>query len=417
MRNDRREPSMAEGPALRIGFLMHSVNPRGGVVHTLELAHALHARGNQINVMAIAHPQQALFRRVVHEFEAVALSTQAADLEHMVRARIDAYLRHLSFQGRAHRYDILHAQDGIGANALATLTERGVIDGYAATVHHIDQWPSSAVNALQRRAIRQAGMLFCVSPLWQRHLQREYGLEADLVCNGVDTARFNPLPCAEDRAVTQRLGLRPGAPLVISIGGIEPRKNTQRLLQAFQLLRTTHPQAQWAIVGGASLLDHSAYQAQFQQLLARSGLSVGPGRDVIPTGVLADIEVPALLRVADVVAFPSLHEGFGLVVIEALACGTPVVASRVEPFTGYLNDTDVVWADPAEPHSIATALCRAVRSPHRTTVPDVCRAFSWEHSATLHLKRYRRWLSRERAAPASLSPSAPVPLREQPIHP
>jgi glycosyltransferase-like protein len=378
--------------SLRIGFLMHSVNPRGGVIHTLELARALHELGHDVTVMAVAHPRQQLFRPVPHRFEIAPVEEAAHDLDSLVSSRIDAYVRHLSAGNRTAAFDLLHAQDGIGANALANLVDRGLIGGYAATVHHIDHWPSARVNALQRRAIRRASLLFCVSELWRQHLQREYASSATLVCNGVDLARFNSTSRAADRDTIDRLGLRPGAPLIVSIGGIEPRKNTRRLLQAFQLLREAHPAAQWAIVGGASLLDHSAYQAGFHQQLASSGLRLGPGGDVVLTGALPDADLPALMRLADVVAFPSIHEGFGLVVIEALACGAPVVVSRVEPFTNYLRSGEVTWAEPDDPRSIASALARAASIPHCRTVPPVCRAFSWAHSAQQHLQQYRRWL-------------------------
>jgi glycosyltransferase-like protein len=388
---------------LRIGFLMHSVNPRGGVIHTLELADTLHRLGHEVTVMAVAHPTQQLFRSVSHRFELVPVDHHGHDLESMVRTRIDAYVEHLSIAGRADAFDVLHAQDGIGANALATLSELGAIPGYAATVHHIDHWPSEPVNVLQRRAIRRANLVFCVSPLWQQHLLREYEVRAELVCNGVDLARFTASPAALDTSTAQRLGLRPGAPLIVSIGGIEARKNTLNLLRAFQLFRHDHPAAQWAIVGGASLLDHSAYQASFHEALTASGLRVGSGSDVVLTGVLPDAELPALMRLADVVAFPSIREGFGLVVLEALACGAAVAVSRMEPFTGYLDERDVAWADPDDPRSIADALAQAARTPVRPALPEVCRHFSWSRSAALHLEQYQRWLSR----PLSAQPVTP----------
>jgi glycosyltransferase-like protein len=391
---------------LRIGLLMHSVNPRGGVIHTLELARALQSFGHDVTVMAVAHPRQQLFRPVTHRFEIAPVEAPGPDLESMVRTRIDAYVRHLSAAARYADFDVLHAQDGIGANALANLTDRGLIPGYAATVHHIDHYQDERVNELQRRAIRRAGLLFCVSQLWQQHLFSEYGAQAVLVCNGVDLDRFNSTTSGTDNEVARRLGLRPGAPLIVSIGGIEPRKNTRRLLQAFQLLRRRHPGAQWAIVGGASLLDHSDYQAAFGQELADSGLHAGAGGDVVLTGVLADADLPALMRLADVLAFPSVHEGFGLVVIEALACGTPVAISRVAPFTEYLRDTGVAWAEPDDPYSIAAALQRALQTPHSALTPEVCRTFSWTRSASLHVAHYRQWLiAGESSCPPCNTPS------------
>jgi glycosyltransferase involved in cell wall biosynthesis len=75
-------------------------------------------------------------------------------------------------------------------------------------------------------------------------------------------------------------------------------------------------------------------------------------------------------------------------VLEALASGTPVVASRIPPFTEYLNDNDVEWADPMLPESIAAAMARSVIKP--TFVPPaVCRRYSWDASAARHAALYR----------------------------
>ena len=109
---------------LRVALLTHSVNPRGGVVHTLELAEALHAAGVQVTVMAPAAPGQRLFRALRCAVELVRIGPQHRGLNEQVRARIGAYVEHLTAMRGAHRtldaFDILHAQDGIGGNALAT---------------------------------------------------------------------------------------------------------------------------------------------------------------------------------------------------------------------------------------------------------------------------------------------------------
>ena len=77
---------------------------------------------------------------------------------------------------------------------------------------------------------------------------------------------------------------------------------------------------------------------EFAAALAASGL---PERAVIRTGPLPQALMPALYRAADALVFPSVKEGFGLVVLEAMASGVPVVTSRIAPFTEYLGDGDV----------------------------------------------------------------------------
>jgi glycosyltransferase involved in cell wall biosynthesis len=142
--------------------------------------------------------------------------------------------------------------------------------------------------------------------------------------------------------------------------------------------------------------------------VAESDLSVGPGQDLVLTGPLADAEMPALFRLASALAMPSLREGFGLVVLEALACGTPVVVSDRAPFTEYLHDSAVaghaLYVDPLDVGAIADALRRAAEPARRAAlaraVPAVCQRYSWAASAARHEAVYlaQRALAFGRAA-------------------
>jgi glycosyltransferase-like protein len=393
---------MHDVASLRIGLLTHSVNPRGGVVHTLELAEALQEAGHDVTVMAPALPGERLFRAVNCAVELIDVPDRTAGTTAMIQMRIAAYLQHLSSPRagcRSDRFDVLHAQDGIGGNALASLCERSAIHGYVRTVHHVDHFSDPAIDALEARSIRRARKVVCVSDLWRQALACDYGVAATVIGNGVNRRRFSPLAAAggrdiaaRDRNVALRLGLKPRAPLIVCVGGIEERKNTVRILQAFQRLRRRLPQAQLAVVGGASLLDHSRYRAGFDAVLRASGLFTGAGRDVVITGPVGEADMPSILRLADAVAFPSVREGFGLVALEALACGTPTVVSRIPPFTEYLGDGDVEWADPFDVESIAAALGAAV-ARGKFAPPSVCERFSWSASAAAHVALYRAFIA------------------------
>ena len=415
---------------LRIGLLTHSVHPRGGVIHTLELADALHDAGHDVTVMAPALPGQALFRTPRCAVELVPVAPAPADLASMVASRRDACIDHLAPQVTSRGYDVLHAQDGIGGNALATLQERGLIDGFVRTVHHLDHFDDARVMAWQQRAFLRARQVLCVSQTWCDILQREHGVAAALVHNGVDLRRYGRQPGAADARVRRRFGLRAGAahdaPVYLAVGGIEARKNTVRVLQAFAVLRARQPQAQLVIAGGASLLDHDRYAREFTEALAASGLRVGPGADVVITGTVADDEMPALFRAADVLVMASLREGFGLVVLEALACGTPVVVSRQAPFTEYLSADEqhgeACWADPLNPLSIADAMARACE-PGRAealarAVPEVCRRYSWTASAARHVALYRAMRALAgHGAPPGAAPAEPAATAAAPVVP
>lgn len=397
---------------LRIGLLTHSVNPRGGVVHTLELAKALHDAGHRVTVMAPATAGQGLFRPLSCEVDLIRVGAAPADMADMVEARIQAIERHLVALLRARSFDVLHAQDPISANALALVQDRGLIPGFVRTVHHLDHFDDPRLMAWQQTGFERASKVLCVSQLGRHVLAQDHGIDAALVHNGVDCERYTPVPDESDAVVRRRHGLRSDmAPVFLMVGGVEERKNTLRILQAFLAVRASLPRAQLVIAGGASLLNHDAYAARFNDTLQASGLAVGPGQDVVITGPVPDLHMPALFRAADVLLMPSLREGFGLVVLEALASGTPVVVPRIAPFTEYLGEADAHWCDPLDTDSMASAMHCALGSVHAATLareaPAVCRHFSWYDSAQRHLAVYRAFhiLQEDFHARHALSPS------------
>jgi glycosyltransferase-like protein len=375
-------------PCLRIAILAHSTNPRGGVVHALELGDALCKLGHEATVHAPDASGVGFFRETRCATVSVAASPVGRDVTAMVETRVADYVRHFEPAGRRN-FDVWHAQDGISGNALATLRERGLIAGFARTVHHVDNFADPRLSALQARAIASADRLFAVSRLWRDWLAREFDHTPHLIGNGVDTERFSPAVDATDAKLRSLLNLPAGARVFLAIGGVEKRKNTVRILEAFRLLHARQPSARLVIAGGASLLDHDAYQAEFMAALAASGL---PDSAVIRTGPLPQALMPALYRAAGVLVFPSVKEGFGLVVLEAMASGVPVVTSRIAPFTEYLGDGDVSWCDPHDAGSIAAAMASALEPPVRAAL--VTRGFvvaarhDWAGAAHAHLAAY-----------------------------
>ena len=373
----------------RIALLCHSTNPRGGVVHALELAEALEDLGHEATVHAPDASGRGFFRATACATVKVPAMPLAAavDTAALVEIRVGDYLRH--FADPAHRrYDVFHAQDGISGNALATLKARGLIDGFVRTVHHVDTFADPRVAALQDRSIVAAEAHCVVSALWRDALAARYGLAATLVGNGVDRARFSPQPRPGDLVLRRRLGLGAG-PVFLAVGGVEARKNTVRLLEAFTQVHAFLPAAQLVIAGGSSLLDHGAAQAHFAAVLAASGL---PDYAVLRLGPVTDEDMPALYRNADALVFPSLVEGFGLVVLEAMACGLPVVTSRIAPFTEYLAADDALWCDPEKVTSIADAMMLSnvpeARTALRSRGVAVAARHGWDGVARAHLALY-----------------------------
>jgi glycosyltransferase-like protein len=375
---------------LRIAILTHSTNPRGGVVHALELGEALDRLGHEATVHAPDSTGAGFFRDTLCRTSCILTSPVGQDTTAMVERRIADYVHHFE-RDKNRRFDVWHAQDGISGNALATLKERGLIPGFARTVHHVDTFDDHRLTNLQLRSITTADRLFVVSRMWRQWLARELGCNATHIGNGVDTDRFSPVPNTTDALLQARLRLPPSVPMFLTVGGIEERKNTIRILEAFRAVHSRDRSCRLVIAGGMSLLDHEAYQARFSQALAQSGL---PKSTVIRTGLLPQELMPALYRLATALVFPSTREGFGLVVLEAMASGVPVVTSRIPPFTEYLGDEDVLWCDPFDVPSIAAAMTASLDASRRGKF--IARGFEsaarqdWTTTARAHLAIYKK---------------------------
>jgi glycosyltransferase-like protein len=395
---------------LRIGLLTHSVRARGGVVHTLELAQALMERGHSVTVIASAEPGEQLFREVDFPVQVLRLSTLSGDLQAQVSQRIDTLVQGLPPLLGAWRFDVLHAQDSLSGNALALLQRDGLaVPPWARTVHHLDVFGNPTLMAWQERAWRAADGVACVSDLWTRHFHDVLGYPARRMHNGVNLRRYHIEADSGDAARLAALGLDPQTgPLCLLVGGVEQRKNSVRLLRAVAHLRRTDPawaDARLVVVGGASMLDHSAAQRAWLDTLEEAGLSEGSGQPVLRTGTVSDELMPALMRRAAVVAMPSLMEGFGLAALEGLACGTPVLVSRRPPFTEHFQDSPgVAWCDPEDTASIAAGLQDAARMPRLVATPSVCLEHSWQRSAALHEDWYDELMTEHRARTEAACP-------------
>ncbi len=375
---------------LRIAILTHSTNPRGGVVHALALGEALCGLGHEAVVHAPDPTGRGFFRAARCPVISVAAKPVAGPASALVGTRIADYLAHFSTPA-ACDFDVFHAHCRISGNALATLTRRRLIPGFVRTVHYIDTFADPQLAHWEERAIVDAGRLLCVSRTWAATLAAEYGARADIVGNGVDGTTYTPDPGPEDDGLRRRLGLG-GGPVFLSVGGFEPRKNTLAIIEAFAILRRACPAAQLVVAGGPTLLEQAGYAARCAAALERAGLEVGPGRPVIRTGPVAQEDMPGLYRIADTLVLPSLMEAYGLCVLEAMACGTPVIVPARPPFTEYLAPGEALSVNPEDTDAIAAAMRVSLepgrRGRLRNAGREVARAHVWEACAARHLPTY-----------------------------
>ncbi len=381
---------------LRIAMLTYSLRPRGGVVHALEVAEALARRGHQVELMALGRPGEQLFRRPAVPVRVVRHEPLDAPFDQRIQAMLEAYRDGLAEPLRAGQFDLIHSQDCLSANAALELRELGVIPYTIRTVHHIEDFSSPALIECQNRSILDPDALLCVSEPWVRRLAEEFGVRADLVRNGVDVRRHRPPRDAAERSHDRAAAGFDGCLTVLTVGGIEPRKGSLTLLEGFAELRALAPDLDPLLVvaGGATLFDYREEVDRFRARVQELGLE----HRVRLLGNLPCGELERLYRAADLFAFPSVKEGFGLAALEALACGLPVVASDLDAFRTFLeHGRNALLVPVGDSSALAGALALLARDPgerERLQAAGLAAAatFTWEEAAAAHERVYARLL-------------------------
>lgn len=237
-------------------------------------------------------------------------------------------------------------------------------------------------------ASQRADQLICVSEATARDLLRlvDVRVPVEVIPHGIELDRFAPTEpwIGHDAGVLAELGV--DRPYALHLGTIEPRKNVARFLEAMAAT------AAMASRGDTSdmldvVLAGGAWPGEREALPSPEGIRIHH------LGAVRDSAVPALLRSASVVAYPSLAEGFGLPVIEALACGAPVVTSRDSVMEELAPDA-VIVADPLSVDDLAAALRLAVSGDGPSRVDRISAAAGYDVDTCVrrHGDVYRRFL-------------------------
>jgi glycosyltransferase-like protein len=345
-------------------------------------------------VLALGDPAIGFYRTVDAPHQLIPAPPPLETLEERVAAAIDALTDGLrSLRAASTLPPILHVQDCISARAAVRLRDEGAPVVVVRTVHHIDDFTTPDLIECQLRSILDPDRLLVVSRMWRERLADEYGVDATVVTNGVDRARFAVVPTAEEVATRRAQLGAAGRFLVLTVGGIEPRKGSDHLVRAMALLRARlQPSPVLAVIGGHSFQDHRAYRDAV--LASLPGLGLELGRDVVLLGTVPDDEIPAWYHAADAFAFPSINEGFGLVVLEALAAGTPAVVADLPVFREYLeNGRDALVVEPGDDEDLAEQLHRLatdhdLRASLIGAGHEVAGRFTWSACARQHRAVY-----------------------------
>jgi glycosyltransferase involved in cell wall biosynthesis len=277
--------------------------------------------------------------------------------------------------------DLFHATDFALPPTLPGAHTVLTIHDLAFEVHPEETMPGMLgyLKSAVPRSARRADAIIAVSEATRRDLVDRYGLPPEkisVIPHGV-SSRFSPLsslPSPPDEAGDIHASYHlPGEPFILTVGTLQPRKNHLRLVQALALMK--HP-ASLVIVGGNGW-SYEAVRAEVARLRLEDR--------VIFAGFARDADLPALYRAAAMFAYPALYEGFGLPILEAMACGVPVLTSTASSLPEVAGDAALL-VDPLDPESIANGLGQLLDDgPLRAELirKGLARAseFTWERCA------------------------------------
>lgn len=279
------------------------------------------------------------------------------------------------------RIDILHTHSykpnlyGRLAGLLCKHTGLKIVGHYHN--QYDNKWEADGGLIFDRLLAHSSERLVAVSESVRQHVAERMRIPAEpitVILNGVEAERFAGRDRVQSRAA---FDLPQGQPVVGMVGRISEQKGQGDFIRAAQLLRREFPDALFLVVGSA---DEAAQLARMQALVADLGL----GSAVRFTGHVSDI--PAIYAALDVLAAPSRWEGFGLMLVEAMAAGTPIVATRVGAIPEVVVEGETaLLVPPADPAAIAEAVGALLRDPARRQAMGRrgvgrAREFSW-HSA------------------------------------
>ncbi len=249
--------------------------------------------------------------------------------------------------------------------------------------HHkpLNRW---YLNATMPLFCRRAGHIIAVSEQTKRDVMAAYGVPAEKITVIYEAADAHFRPQSPEVVAAARARYHLADRYLLFVGTLEPRKNLIRLLAAFERLHAARLTDALVIAGKRGWL-YADFFARLEESPARQA--------VIFPGWVDDADLPALYAGSQVLAFPSEFEGFGLPVLEAMACGTPVVCSNSSSLPEVAGEAALL-VDPFDVDALTAALGRvltdaALAEEMRLRGLQQAARFSWAQAAQRTLEVYR----------------------------
>ncbi|MCB0345402.1 MAG: glycosyltransferase family 4 protein, partial [Bdellovibrionales bacterium] len=248
-------------------------------------------------------------------------------------------------------------------------------------------WRFKLARFLELQAIKGAAGIIAISEATKRDVVEILGIASDKIAVTPLAAGASFTPVGDNPLdVRCRFGLPGDRPVVLYVGGIDARKNVPFLVEAFsEASRRTKAKPILALAGRYESDDK---YPGLLETIRRCEV----GQDVKLLGFVADSDLPDLYRAADLFAFPSLYEGFGLPVLEAMSCGTPVIASNNSSIPEVVGSSGLLLDD-GDKNAWVSAICDLLESEERKRILSEnglkrAKSFSWRRTAELTCDAY-----------------------------
>jgi glycosyltransferase involved in cell wall biosynthesis len=358
----------------------------GGRTATLNLLEALFAidRRNEYMVV-LSQPEPSLVTPAGNVRQTVI------PLRNRLALRLCAQL-FLPFKAR--RYDLVHFVKNLGVFGLSTPSIVTVYD--MTTLIHPELFPTLDVwywRYIEKHTLRRASRVIAISRNTARDIERFYRVPHQNIRVVYPSVASHFRPAQEEKIarVRERYGLPPD--YFVHIGRIDRKKNLPMLVEAFKLFRERTTYA------GKLVFVGEVYRKSEDPSLLPTIQRCGLQQHVLFTGPVPDADIAALYSGATLAVFPSLHEGFGLVALEAMSCGTPLIASPAGAVAEVVGDAALLL-DTQEPAALANLMGEIAEDPQlrgKMKQQGLARAASFcrEDSARQTLQVYRETLSQE----------------------
>jgi glycosyltransferase involved in cell wall biosynthesis len=301
----------------------------------------------------------------------------------------------IPFLLREEKIDIIHFAKNLGVflvpcKTLVTIHDMN-IPNYPEFFPTLDVVYWRTVQRLFFRSVNKIGI---VSKSAKRDVMKHYRLPAEkieVIYNACDPI-FRPLA----PAIVEKTRIRYGVPsqYILTVGNISPKKNFETLVKALALLKREYKQHHKLVVVGGEYRSGSARPLRL--LISALGLQ----EDVLLLGATVGEDLVALYNGAAVFAFPSLDEGFGIVLLEAMASGTPVVASKTSAIPEVVGEAGILLKDPQDHWGLAKTMARVITDGElRASLiqQGLQRAgqFSWRKAGKEYIRLYQSLVAGE----------------------